>query len=85
MCLRYHRDILIRHEINSGESSYTHLRGTERPDRRSGMGGGSFDTSHRTVFGQGNRVTRDREDVWDKDRGRKKNHLQTRWSTTVRT
>jgi hypothetical protein len=68
-------DILLRHEINSGEAAYTHLRGTERPGRRVGMGGGSFTSSRRTAFGQGKRVARGHEDVWDKLRGRKKNHI----------
>jgi hypothetical protein len=31
-------------------------------------------SSGRTAFGQGKRVARDHEDVWDKRRGRKKNH-----------
>jgi hypothetical protein len=64
--------------VNSGESAYTHLRGTEHPGRRAGMGGGSSISSGRTAFGQGKRVVRDHEDVWDKRRGRKKNHLWAR-------
>jgi hypothetical protein len=51
------------------------LEGSELPVRRTGMGGGSSTSSGRTVFGQGKRVVRDHEEVWDKRRGRIKNHL----------
>ena len=70
--------LLLRPEINSGEAAYTHLGGSERPDRGAEMGGGSFTSSRRTVFGQGKTVARGHEDVWDKRRGWKKNHLQAR-------
>ncbi len=60
------------------EATYTHLRGTEHPDRGTGMGGGSFTSGRRTSFGQRKRVVRGHEDVWDTHRGRKKNYLQTR-------
>jgi hypothetical protein len=42
------------------------------------MGGGNSTSSRRTAFGQGKSMTRGHEDVWDKHRGWKKNHLQTR-------
>jgi hypothetical protein len=56
----------------------------KRRGRRAGMVGGRFASSRRTAFGQGKRVARGHEDVWDKHRGRKKNLLQPRWSTAVR-
>ncbi len=57
------------------------VAGSERPGRGAGMGGGnfrSFTSGRRTAFSQGKRVSRDHEDVWDKNRGWKKNHFQTR-------
>ncbi len=72
-----HRTILLRHEINK-EATCTHLGGSERSDRAEGMGGGNSTSSRRTAFGQGKSMTRGHEDVWDKHRGWKKNHLQTR-------
>jgi hypothetical protein len=68
------RDILLRHEINRGETTCT-------PCQKRGDG---WWKSHRTAFGQGKRVVRDHEDVWDKCIGRTKNHFQVRWSTVVR-
>ena len=74
----FRRDILLRHEINSGEAADNHLGGSDGPDRGAGMGGGSFTSSRRTAFGQGNIVARVHEDVWDKRRGWKKNYFQAK-------
>ena len=62
---RWCRNILLGHEINNGETTYTHLGVSERSDRVTGMGGGSSISSRRTSIGQGKRVTRSHEVVWN--------------------